>query len=156
MVTELKIGDSGPDSVTLVCRLMMKPPGGVEALTCRQRRAECARAAGRARRVGARVAGDGDVDHRLGVRAARERNACADQRDDADQRQSDTRTAALAHELRTHGACAAAAVCRHTHGDPTLPATTLECLPARATLTPPHGNQLFLPPLWRAEHMQDE
>ena len=28
MVTELKIGDSGPDSVTLVCRLMMKPPGG--------------------------------------------------------------------------------------------------------------------------------
>ena len=34
MVTELKIGDSGPDSVTLVCRLMMKPPGGVEALIC--------------------------------------------------------------------------------------------------------------------------
>src|SRR5262249_47222241 len=34
MVTELKIGDSGPDSVTLVCKLMMKPPGGVEALTC--------------------------------------------------------------------------------------------------------------------------
>jgi hypothetical protein len=33
MVTELKIGDSGPDSVTLVCRLMMKPPGGVEAFT---------------------------------------------------------------------------------------------------------------------------
>ncbi len=27
MLTELKIGDSGPDSVTLVCRLMMKPPG---------------------------------------------------------------------------------------------------------------------------------
>ncbi|OSJ37161.1 hypothetical protein BSZ19_00600 [Bradyrhizobium japonicum] len=34
MLTELKIGDSGPDSVTLVCRLMMKPPGGVEALIC--------------------------------------------------------------------------------------------------------------------------